>query len=98
MISDYYTATGISVDYRHAPSRNISIARNAALDVAETLWVAFIDDDEHASATWLANLWAARSGANAVFGLCQAIYHESTRFWIKGGDYHSNRIPEGKRQ
>jgi succinoglycan biosynthesis protein ExoM len=36
--------------------RNISIARNAALDVAETLWVAFIDDDEHASATWLANL------------------------------------------
>jgi succinoglycan biosynthesis protein ExoM len=97
MISDYYTATGISVDYRHAPSRNISIARNAALDVAETPWVAFIDDDEHASATWLANLWAARSGANAVFGPCQAIYHESTHFWIKGGDYHSNRIPEGKR-
>jgi succinoglycan biosynthesis protein ExoM len=96
MISDYCMATGISVDYRHAPSRNISIARNAALDVAATPWLAFMDDDEHASATWLANLWAARSGANAVFGPSQAIYHEGARFWIKGGDYHSNR-PEGKR-
>jgi succinoglycan biosynthesis protein ExoM len=97
MISDYCAAHGMSLDYRHAPSRNISIARNAALDAAATPWLAFIDDDERASSSWLANLWAARSGANAVFGPCEAIYHEWTRSWIKAGDYHSNRIPEDKR-
>lgn len=80
------------LQYRHAPGRNISAARNEALRVVSTRWLAFLDDDEYASPDWLARLLAARAGANVVFGPCQAIYPHGTAPWIRVGDYHSNRI------
>jgi len=82
----------VEIDYRHAPGQNISVARNAGLGAATTRWLAYLDDDEHASTGWLAALLAARHGAHAVFGPCEAIYGHGTPSWIKGGDYHSNRI------
>jgi succinoglycan biosynthesis protein ExoM len=88
--------TSIPVGYRHAPGRNISIARNAALDETSTPWLAFLDDDEYASPHWLGELIANRRGANAVFGPCQAIYRDGTPAWIRAGDYHSNRIADRK--
>ena len=39
----------LPIHYRHAPARNISIARNACLDASTADFVAFIDDDETAS-------------------------------------------------
>jgi succinoglycan biosynthesis protein ExoM len=85
---------GIDVRYRHAPAQNISIARNAGLDEAETPWLAFIDDDERASSDWLEKLLAARSDAQAVFGPCEALYPEDAASWMKRADFHSNRINE----
>jgi succinoglycan biosynthesis protein ExoM len=82
------------VVYRHVPGQNISIARNAALDGTRTRWLVFVDDDEYAAPDWLANLYAQRIGANAVFGPCQARYSEKVARWIKEGDYHSNRIAD----
>jgi succinoglycan biosynthesis protein ExoM len=94
IVESFRASTSVDIDYRHAPGRNISVARNAALDETTTPWFAFLDDDEYASLDWLAELIAARHGANAIFGPCQALYPDGTPSWIKAGDYHSNRIPD----
>lgn len=93
-IANFCIKSGIQVDYRHAPGRNISIARNAALDGANSPWIAFIDDDEHASSDWLIKLLSARAGAHAVFGPSEALYGQEVPSWIRAGDYHSNRVPD----
>jgi succinoglycan biosynthesis protein ExoM len=92
VVEEFAKRTRNRVDYEHVPGQNISIARNAGLDAATTAWLAFIDDDEHAAPDWLTKLLAANSGANAVFGPCEAVYGATTPVWIKRGDYHSNRI------
>jgi succinoglycan biosynthesis protein ExoM len=94
--TEFRNRANMRVDYKHFPGQNISAARNAGLEAATTPWLAFVDDDEYASANWLAELIASRSGANAVFGPCEAIYDEGASDWIKKGDYHSNRITESK--
>jgi succinoglycan biosynthesis protein ExoM len=97
IVTEFCRRTNIHVDYEHIPGQNISTARNAGLDAATTPWLAFVDDDEYASANWLAELVANRNAANAVFGPCEAIYDDGAPNWIKQGDYHSNRITESKR-
>jgi succinoglycan biosynthesis protein ExoM len=94
LINGFCTKSGVEVDYRHAPGRNISIARNAALDAVAAPWLAIMDDDEEASPDWLATLAAGRKGANAVFGACEAVYPTTTPSWIRAGDFHSNRIED----
>jgi succinoglycan biosynthesis protein ExoM len=81
------------VVYRHAPGRNISIARNAALDEATARFTAFIDDDEVARPGWLAALWAARqaSGAEVVLGPVEAIYPEGAPAWMAAAAIHSTQ-------
>lgn len=66
--------TGLPCRYVHRPGQNVAQARNAGLDLAETAWIAFIDDDEEAAPEWLeALLQAARTtGATAVFGPVRA--------------------------
>jgi succinoglycan biosynthesis protein ExoM len=86
------TTARIAIEYHHVPGKNISMARNAALERVDTRWLAFVDDDEHACANWLARLTSISNGANAVFGPCEAIYPKETPRWIRVGDYHSNRV------
>ena len=87
------TELGISVRYVHAPARNISIARNAALDAATAEWIAFIDDDETALPGWLAALMrtAKDGGWDAVLGPVDAVYPENAPAWLKRLDLHSAR-------
>ena len=97
IVESFRARTPAALEYRHAPGRNISAARNEALRAASTRWLAFLDDDEYAPPDWLARLLAARAGANVVFGPCQAIYPQGTPPWMRDGDYHSNRLPARKR-
>ena len=64
----------LPVRYRHAPARNISIARNACLDASEADFLAFIDDYETAYAPLACR--AGRDGASegrcAVLGPVRA--------------------------
>jgi len=80
------------IHYIHAPARNISVARNAALAAANGLWAAFIDDDEVADPLWLSTLLKHRHGNVAIVGPCIARYSSSFPGWIKKCDFHSNRI------
>jgi succinoglycan biosynthesis protein ExoM len=81
------------VRYHHAPKRNISIARNKALDVATREYLAFMDDDQVASPDWLANLAQTQQSKNAdiVLGPVLARYPDKTADWIKNGDFFSTR-------
>jgi len=84
---------GLALQYIHAPARNISIARNACLDAAQSDWTVFIDDDEVATPNWIAALLENRGSNQIVFGVSQALYCDpATPKWIVEGDFHSNRI------
>jgi len=73
----------------HAPSGNISIARNACLDHARAPFIAFIDDDEIASPDWLARLAAAIEQHDVVFAPVRAQYAADAPGWLRSGDFHS---------
>jgi len=79
--------------YVHAPANNVSVARNACLDAAQSDWLAFLDDDEIASPNWLSSLVleAKRGQWDAVLGPVQALYPTSAPVWIRKGDFHSTR-------
>lgn len=79
------------VAYVHCPASNISLARNACLDHAQSDWLAFIDDDCSASPQWLAALVAKvrETGADAVLGPVEAIYGDGAPGWMRRGDFHS---------
>lgn len=69
--------------YTHAPARNISVARNRALDLVPRGKLAFIDDDEIAAPDWLAHLNAALTpGLAAVFGPVTPQYAPGTPDWM----------------
>ena len=83
----------LDLHYVHAPSRNISLARNACLDAATGDFIAFLDDDEVASAHWISALLAeaTRGGWDAVLGPVNAVYGAAAPEWMKAGDFHSTR-------
>lgn len=83
----------LPVTYVHAPSRNISVARNACLDAALAPMLAFVDDDEIVSPQWLTELIVTleEEGADAVLGPVKAVYAADTPAWIRNGDFHSTR-------
>jgi succinoglycan biosynthesis protein ExoM len=85
-------AIGLDYCYVHAPARNISVARNAALDAATAPLIAFIDDDEVATPSWLAALLEchATTSATIVFGPVQAVYGDGPA-WLREADLHSIR-------
>lgn len=92
------------VAYIHAPSRNISIARNAILAEAKARGagrLAFIDDDETAREGWLRALADAMdaSGADAVMGPVVAVYEPGTPAWmrvVRPHDTMPETDPEGR--
>ncbi|WP_425998132.1 glycosyltransferase [Caulobacter sp. DWR1-3-2b1] len=84
---------GLTVVYIHAPARNISLARNAALNAARAPWLAFIDDDQFASPNWLSALLdrAADGDVDAVLGPVDAIYDPAAPVWLRRLNSHSTR-------
>jgi succinoglycan biosynthesis protein ExoM len=77
--------------YVHAPTSNISIARNACLEHATGDFIAFVDDDEQVSRNWLIELVAVaeESGADAVLGPVRSVYSSVAPAWMQRGDFHS---------
>ncbi len=91
-VEAYAARIAVPLSYMHAPAKNISIARNAALQITDTKWLAFIDDDEAASTRWLAALISRRGSAEVVVGVSRAVYGEDLPPWVARCDFHSNEV------
>jgi succinoglycan biosynthesis protein ExoM len=93
----------LAVCYLHAPARNISVARNAILEAslaAGVRYLAFIDDDETATAGWLVALvkhHQSSAGSAAVLGPVSAVYGAGAPLWMRRGAVHDIR-PEFDRE
>ena len=83
---------GLDLVYAHAPARNISIARNAGLDLARGDFVGFMDDDEIAAPDWLAAALKAvdTHQVDGVFGPAFGVYPASAPAWMKALRAHDN--------
>ncbi len=79
------------VHYDVQPEKNISLTRNRTVALASGAWLAFVDDDERAPATWLAKLAdAARvHAADGVLGPVVPVVPATAPAWILRGDFYS---------
>ncbi len=78
------------VRYEIQPLKNISLTRNKTVELASCEWLAFIDDDERAPLTWLAQLMdaAERFGADGVLGPVDPVVPDSAPAWIRRGRFY----------
>jgi succinoglycan biosynthesis protein ExoM len=90
-VDDLMVRLPFPVRYVHAPSRNISIARNACLQASDAPLLAFIDDDECATPDWLSALLSRHreGGAGVVLGPVRSRYPDGAAAWLRDGDFHS---------
>jgi succinoglycan biosynthesis protein ExoM len=88
------------IRYAVQPEKNISLTRNMTVELADGDWLAFIDDDERAPATWLAQLLdaAARYDADGILGPVDPVVPASAPAWIRRGRFYEfPRMTSGTR-
>ncbi len=93
-------SSSFKIDYRVEPRRGIPFARNCFVRnaLADSDWLAFIDDDEAVEATWLKELLKVAENYNAdvVTGPVFPVFTETPPDWaIQGGFYNRRRMPSG---
>lgn len=88
----------INFSYYCEPEQNISLARNRAVKNAKGDFVAFIDDDEFPSTSWLISLLKAfyKYGADGIQGPVKPYFEKKPPRWIiKGKFYQRPSYPTG---
>ena len=86
------------IRYEVQPVKNISLTRNRTVALANGEWIAFIDDDERAPESWLAQLLEAaeRFAADGVLGPVDPIVPPAAPAWIRRGRFYDfPRMPTG---
>jgi succinoglycan biosynthesis protein ExoM len=94
----FAATTSIPVTYCVEPRRNIALARNTAVAHADGDFVAFIDDDEFPTRSWLASLFnACRTyGVAGVLGPVRPHFDETPPAWVvRGRFYERPSYPTG---
>ncbi|MFB9217284.1 glycosyltransferase family 2 protein [Vibrio sinaloensis] len=100
-LEEFKQTSDLKFDILHAPSSNISIARNACLDFAMSKGsdvLVFIDDDEIVTKEWLRHLIEEylTSGSQVVTGPVEPIYEESPPYWVESLALHTRGRPKEK--
>ena len=80
----------IPISYYNEPEQNIALARNRAVANAKGEFIAFIDDDEVPSGSWLINLYKACDDfhADGVLGPVVPYYEVDIPKWVVRGKFH----------
>jgi succinoglycan biosynthesis protein ExoM len=80
----------LPIHYEIQPERNIALTRNRTVALASGDWLAFIDDDERAPETWLAQLLEAtdKFSAEAVLAPVVPVLPDEAPAWIKRGRFY----------
>ena len=78
------------IRYATQPQKNIALTRNRTIEMARGDWLAFIDDDERAPATWLDQLAdaATRFVADGVLGPVAPVLPENAPDWLRRGRFY----------
>ena len=88
VVGSFLDKNTMPVTYDVEPERNLALVRNRALALASGDLIAFIDDDEVATPTWLCTLLDARRrfSADGVLGPVRPYYEVEPPSWVtKGG-------------
>lgn len=82
--------TSISAKYCVEPRQNISLARNKAIEEVEGDFVAFIDDDEYPTSSWLLTLFlaCAKYKVDGVLGPVKPSYEIEPPAWVVQGKFY----------
>lgn len=94
IVDNFECEYGVDVKYISEPKKNIAIARNAYLQVANGEWIATIDDDEIADRLWLYELVGAaiEFEADVVFGNVKAHISDAAPDWIKKCGFFDRKV------
>jgi glycosyltransferase involved in cell wall biosynthesis len=98
LVSAFITATTLPVKYLIEPQQNIALARNKAVENAEGDFVAFIDDDEFPTTTWLLTLFQTCNEykVDGVLGPVKRHFDQKPPQWIlKGNFFERATYPTG---
>ncbi len=95
-MKDKAAALKISLIYTVQKEQNIALARNTSLKPATGKWIAFLDDDEYATETWLQSLLdtALKNDASGVWGPVKPVVPESFPKWMKNSDIFDRPEPK----
>lgn len=87
IVRDIREKSPFEIEYFHEPEKNISLARNRAVQNARGAFVAFIDDDEFPVDTWLLNLFRTyrEYEVDGVLGPVKPYFEEEPPSWITKG-------------
>lgn len=94
IVDNFECDYGVDVKYISEPKKNIAIARNAYLQVANGEWIATIDDDEIADRLWLYELVGAaiEFEADVVFGNVKAHISDAAPDWVKKCGFFDRKV------
>lgn len=83
--------TPFPVHYAVERLKNVAVARNRTVAIAQMSLLAFIDDDERAPVDWLEGLVAAieRHGADGVLGPVEPQLPATAPAWLRRGQFYS---------
>jgi len=98
VVGDFAAASGIPISYCIEPRQNIALARNKAIENANGDFVAFIDDDEFPTKSWLLTLFQACNeyDVDGVQGPVKRHFDEEPPKWVvKGKFYERPTYPTG---
>jgi succinoglycan biosynthesis protein ExoM len=78
------------ITYDIQPERNIAATRNLTVQLADGDWLAFIDDDERAPESWLAQMLetATTHGADGILGPVEPQLPPDAPAWIQRGRFY----------
>ncbi len=90
VVSEFAAASDISVTYCVEAEQNISKARNRAIANADGNFIAFIDDDEFPTETWLLTLFKAckEYDVDGVLGPVKPHFDEEPPKWVRKGKFY----------
>lgn len=96
IVDNFMSTTNKTVKYFIEPEKNISVARNRLIEMAEGELIVFIDDDECADPNWLRALYecSLKYNADVVFGKVIARYPDTTPEWIVKGRFFDRKYKE----
>src|SRR5579864_2520945 len=97
-VLEFARSTSIPTNYQVEARQNISLARNKAIASTFGDFIAFIDDDEFPTATWLLTLFRAlhAHAVDGVLGPVHPFFDQGAPKWIvKGKFYERASYPTG---